>query len=230
MSAQVNIHRYENFPALSKSVVSQCIAMIDQAETSNANSYFALAGGSTPAPIYRELDAQLAKREVSSQSHINFIATDERWVADTDAQSNEGLFKQSMSNSYRQQWDLISLKNNAKTPEVAVEEISARIKQTIPTQFNAVLLGMGTDGHIASLFPNAPVQHENQACIAALHPQSKQTRMSLSLSRLMNTEKLYLIITGEEKLRILESASQTQLPISALIHQANCNIDVFWCP
>ena len=132
--------------------------------------------------------------------------------------------------SYGKQWNLVSLKNAANTPEVAIEAINERLLQKLPTRFSAVLLGMGADGHIASLFPGAPVHADGLACLAAVHPQTRQTRISLSLPRLLETEKIWLVITGVEKKQVLENAAQTELPITNLLKQAQCKIEVFWCP
>jgi 6-phosphogluconolactonase len=207
--------------------LAEWISEIDHATAARLPAYFALAGGSTPAPLYRKLDSMLAARDICN---LHLVATDERWVADSDAQSNEGLFKQCMSLSYGKQWQLVSLKNAARTPEVAVEAISERLHQQIPGSLNAVLLGMGTDGHIASLFPGAPTQHEQFDCLAALHPQTRQSRISLSLPRLLNSKKIWLVITGTEKRQLLDSAGSLSLPISTLLAEAGCNIEVFWCP
>lgn len=223
----MKFNSYPNFSELSSALLSEWISEIDQAALARRPAYFALAGGSTPAPLYRSLDTVLGRRDICN---LHLVATDERWVADSDAQSNEGLFKQCMPLSYGKQWQLISLKNAASTPEVATEAISERLSQQIPQSFNAVLLGMGTDGHVASLFPGAPTQHDDLTCLAALHPQTRQSRMSLSLPRLLDSKKIWLIITGAEKRQILESAAQTDLPISRLLREARCNIEVFWCP
>jgi 6-phosphogluconolactonase len=227
MTATIQFHRFNDFADLSDALLSQWISMIDHAVLMHLPAYFALAGGSTPAPLYRKFDDILASR---SNTNVRFVATDERWVPDTDPQSNEGLFKQCLPQSYQAQWGLVSLKNTANTPEVAVEAIDERLRQQLPQAFNAVLLGMGTDGHIASLFPQAPTTHDGFDCIATLHPQTQQTRMSLSLPRLINTEKIWLVITGDEKKRVLDNALHTSLPISALLHEAQCDIEVFWCP
>jgi 6-phosphogluconolactonase len=225
--ATLHLNSFNNFAELSDALVKEWLNTIDNAALARLPACFALAGGSTPAPIYRQLDGMLANRD---RSGIKLVATDERWVDDSDAQSNEGLFKQCLPLSHGKQWQLLSLKNAARTPEVAVEAISERLKQQIPAPFSAVLLGMGTDGHIASLFPGAPTQHDDLDCLAALHPQTRQSRISLSLPRLLQTEKIWLVITGAEKRQVLESASTSNLPIAALLREARCNIEVFWCP
>ena len=234
MQAQVNslpptvqFKGFANFTELSKSLVDDWVGMIDDAAKSQRTAAFALAGGTTPAPVYRELDQALSQR---APSDVRLAATDERWVHDSDPQSNEGLFKQCLPLSYRKNWNLVSLKNAASTPEVAIEAINERLNQQLPPHFDAVLLGMGADGHIASLFPGAPVQADDLNCLAAVHPQTHQTRISLSLPRLLQTQKIWLVITGNEKRQVLESALTTSLPITNLLKQAQCKIEVFWCP
>jgi 6-phosphogluconolactonase len=126
------------------------------------------------------------------------------------------------------QTTLVSLKDAASTPEIATSAIHQRLQQQLPQAFDAVLIGMGADGHVASLFPGAPVQHDDLDCLAALHPQTRQCRMSLSLPRLVNTRRLWLVISGAEKRQVLENAAD--LPVAALVRAAGCTVDVFWCP
>lgn len=227
MESTLQFNSFTNFAELTQSLVSEWLGVIDKAAKTKLPTSFALAGGTTPAPVYRELDQALASRNVSE---VRLTATDERWVQDNDPQSNEGLFKQCLPQSYRKKWNLVSLKNAANTPEVAIEAINERLHQQLPNRFDAILLGMGADGHIASLFPGAPVQSDGLACLAAVHPQTHQTRISLSLPRLLETDKIWLVITGAEKRQVLENAINSNLPITALLKQAKCKIEVFWCP
>jgi 6-phosphogluconolactonase len=226
----LRLHEYDNFDALRAALLAQWLDVIDRTPA-NAGASFALAGGSTPATLYRELDQALAQRDAGPHP-IRLVATDERWVIDADAQSNEGLFRRCLAQSNRtaERWQLVSLKNAAATPEVAIEAIGTRLQQQFPDAFSAVLLGMGTDGHIASLFPHHPTGDDQQPCLAALHPQTRQSRISLSLPRLLNTERLWLLITGTDKRRVLEQATNSDLPIGALLRGAQCDVDAFWCP
>jgi 6-phosphogluconolactonase len=223
----LKLREYANFSALSDDLINRWLAIINNAPENQPCS-FALAGGTTPEPLYRQFDALFS---ASPNRAIQLVATDERWVPDTDGQSNEGLFRrcfmQSASNC-----KLVSLKNNQPDPATAVADIDQRLKENLPCPFSSVVLGMGTDGHIASLFPDQPqllVDDKSTNCVAAFHPQTKQARISLSLSRLLNTNAIWLVITGEEKRAVLENAAAT-LPIGALLAQAHCDVDVFWCP
>jgi 6-phosphogluconolactonase/glucosamine-6-phosphate isomerase/deaminase len=223
----IRYHDFDDIDTLSASLSQQWLDIIHSATTPVS---FALAGGTTPAPVYRRLDA-LLNASTTPHQPVTLVATDERWVDDDDAQSNEGLFRRCLPlSAAKQHWQLLSLKNTAPTPAAATAAIDARLREQLPQAFSAVLLGMGADGHIASLFPGAPVQQDQRTCLAALHPQTQQSRMSLSLPRLLNTERIWLLMTGAEKRRVLEDAEQQQLPISALLRDAGCPIDVFWCP
>lgn len=224
----VKFHTFDNFSALSEALSQQWLEVIQKTPEHDIAS-FALAGGSTPAPVYERLDQLLSG--TTQHNLIKLVATDERWVADSDQQSNEGLFRRCLSASAKdKRWQLISLKNPSSTPEIATEAISARLNEQLPDAFSAVLLGMGTDGHIASLFPGAPTQHDELACLAAVHPQTRQSRMSLSLPRLLNTKRIWLVITGAEKRQVLDHAQAENLPVGDLLREAGCTIDVFWCP
>ena len=218
---------FTNFSALSDALALKWLnAVIDTPPDQPCS--FALAGGTTPAPLYRHFDALYS---VADERPIQLLATDERWVPDSDPQSNEGLFRQCFSSSANQ-WSLLSLKNDLPTPFDAVADINMRLQQFCPHPFTAVILGMGADGHIASLFPNAPellVSDPNFSCVAALHPETRQERMSLSFSRVLNSKSIWLVITGHEKRAVLEQAELSHAgPIGALL--AAAHVEVFWSP
>lgn len=223
----MRLNEFANFAALSEAVALKWLSLVSATPHDQPCS-FALAGGSTPAPIYRQFDALYAAAQARP---IQLLATDERWVDDADPQSNEGLFRQCFAASAGQ-WNLVSLKNDQATPEMAASAIDARLNEHVHHPFTAVILGMGTDGHIASLFPDAPqllTEDGSSACVAALHPQTKQARMSLSFARLLDSQQIWLVITGQEKRAVLEQAATSHAgPIGALL--AAAPVEVFWCP
>jgi 6-phosphogluconolactonase len=227
----LRFNEFADFSSLSQKLATQWLELVTTTPINQPCS-FALAGGTTPAPVYRQFDALFA---ANPSRQIQLIATDERWVDDADPQSNEGLFRRCFEQSSKQ-WDLVSLKNTQFDPVSAIEDINQHLTEQCPSDFSAVMLGMGADGHIASLFPNAPellVDDASIACVAALHPQTQQARMSLSFSRLLATQRIWLVITGAEKRNVLEQAINSPSatsPIAALLAAARCDVEVFWCP
>ena len=220
---------YPDFSTLSQALASKWLTLVANTPVDQPCS-FALAGGTTPAPLYRQFDVLFA---VAKSRPIQLLATDERWVPDSDPQSNEGLFRHCFSQSTGQ-WNLLSLKNDQPDPASAIPEIHARLQENCNHPFNAVILGMGADGHIASLFPNAPqllIEDSSVDCVAATHPQTQQARISLSFSRLLKTQSIWLVITGAEKHTVLKNAiNSSASPIGALLAAAKCDVEVFWCP
>jgi 6-phosphogluconolactonase len=223
----LTVNEFTDFASLSTAISTKWLSLV-VATPENQPCSFALAGGSTPAPLYRQFDGLFAAAKTRA---IQLLATDERWVPDSDPQSNEGLFRQCFASSSAH-WNLVSLKNNQPSPAAAVADIDVRLKEECPFPFTAVILGMGTDGHIASLFPDAPqllTKDIHSSCVAALNPATQQARMSLSFARLLNTKAIWLVITGAEKRAVLELAAKTHAgPIGALL--AAARVEVFWCP
>jgi len=223
----LKLTEYPDFATLSAALANKWLATITNTPLEQPCS-FALAGGTTPEPLYRQFDTLFSEKKPRS---IQLLATDERWVPDSDPQSNEGLFQRCFTHS-ASHWDLLSLKNRQPDPASAIADIDLRLQTFCNHPFSAIILGMGTDGHIASLFPDAPhylIEDTNTNCVAAFHPQTKQARISLSFSRLLNTTSIWLVITGGEKRTVLENAAPTQ-PIGALLAAARCDVEVFWCP
>ncbi len=229
----VKFNSYPNFASLSDALSQQWLNLITLPQENRLCS-FALAGGVTPKPLYRHFDSLLAKTPPPNFP-IRLVATDERWVSDADAQSNEGLLRCCLTTS-ASRCQLLSLKTHQANPASAVSLIDKRIQQFFPDPFSAVILGMGTDGHIASLFPGAPdllLPADTRSCVASTHPQTQQMRISLSLARLLNTSAIWIVIKGEEKRTVFGKACterQANLPISALLTAARCDVNVFWCP
>lgn len=232
----MNIHRYASFDELMRDAADQWMDVIRQ-ERGLPSIGFALAGGSTPAPLYRNFAERLV-REGPSEAPVRFVPTDERWVSTDDPQSNERMIRECfmplIDDKHPERF--VSLKTDAPAAGAALGELSSRIEDAFPGPFSAVLLGMGTDAHIASIFPgNAGVNPANPSapCISATHPESGQPRISLSMNRLLDTRRIWLVIKGKEKRELLqrvEADPSINLPVAELIRRASCAVEVFWCP
>lgn len=114
--------------------------------------------------------------------------------------------------------------------------------QALPQPTSLVLLGMGEDGHTASLFPGAPQLAEGlttQAPVLAVHPPqttplAPHARLSLSLRALLQSRGIALLLTGSRKREVLESALGAgpveEMPVRALLRQTEVPVSIFWAP
>ena len=112
-----------------------------------------------------------------------------------------------------------------------------------PQAFDAVLLGMGADGHFASLFPGAANLAEGMAidsgidAIATLPdplpPEAPFARISLTLPRLLHARAIHLVVTGADKRVVLRNAQHdaaSKFPVAALLHAPGPHVHIHWSP
>lgn len=194
--------------------IAQFVAALIQksSDRNNGDNFINIAvpGGSTPFPIFdilATLDVPLER--------VTFWMTDDRIVAEDHPASNIGRVKKAFEGSKAQ---MKALSLDADMPH-----------------FDLVWLGMGEDGHIASLFPNIdPDPHAEQAVIRLtpdpLPPEAPFDRISLTMPALVNCDQMMLVLRGEKKKNILNGAiaGEHDLPIARLLRQANSPVTIFW--
>ena len=176
----------------------------------------AISGGSSPLPIYKKLSEYKI-----DWNRISFFLVDERCVSILDSESNYRninniFFKKINAVSFSMIEDGISLKQCADNYERKILEHVKTVKN-LPS-FDLVLLGMGLDGHIASLFPNTKALNENEALIVLNEiPQLNTQRITMTYALLMNSKKIVMLIKGQEKKKVLIDSLTNNLPVSVLI-------------
>jgi len=191
----------------------------------------ALAGGNTPKPLYQKMSQQAWDWE-----RILVTLTDERWVDRSHPDSNEAMLKQYLFRNRAQMAQFLSLKNSETTPEIGLIRTAHLIKQNAPS-LDFVILGMGEDGHFASIFPDMENTlqlldvHQTEPCLAA-RPEDKPARLSLSLAYLLTAKHIYLFITGQAKRSLIKqqinAESDNHLPIYTLLTQSRCPVSIYW--
>ncbi|MXS83463.1 6-phosphogluconolactonase [Nitrosomonas oligotropha] len=182
-------------------------------------------GGNTP----RHYLPALAKCQLP-WDRITVTLSDERWVDVNDAQSNEHLVKQHMMNHLPANARFVGLKTDHDNPFDAIETIHQRLDK-LPLPLSLTVLGLGEDGHIASLFPGMnPDLADTHHCIAVAPPVAPSLRVSLSLKLLAQSEQIVLVVTGESKRRLLDRLTTNpdkKIPMVWLLQRLNSAITVF---
>ena len=227
-------HRNADDLALALSqTLGQCM---DEAIAARSRAQMALAGGRTSPPVYRRLAAQ--QRDWNS---VHLMPSDERWVTADHPDCNLRQMIEAFHGAQGIHW--IALVPMAASGPVNAGFAVAALN-ALPGPFDAVLLGMGSDGHFGSLFPGSPnlaeaLDPHSRVPAFAIEPDplpaaGPQPRVSLSLARMLDTRKLLLAITGDEKLEVLRRAQQqahaSGLPVAALLHAPNAQVEIHWSP
>lgn len=189
----------------------------------NRNFSIALSGGSTPKKIFEYLSKYYADK--IPWNKIDFYWGDERCVPPDDPQSNYLMTRLFL-------FDHISVKNKnihrikgESFPEKEAERYSKLFNKNLTfqnnlPQFNMILLGLGDDGHTASIFPHQlELFNSDRYCVTANHPLTGQKRISLSGNVINNAQKVIFLVTGEKKASIVKkildnSSISTQFPAS----------------
>ena len=198
-------------------------------------AWLALAGGRTPLPVYARLAA------AHFDGSITAIPTDERCVAHDDPACNLRALREAFASNT----GIVANGLTVADGDEAASLAQARALLALNAQpFDFVLLGMGADGHFASLFPGAANLAEGLATESGidalatlpdpLPPEAPFARISLTLPRLLRAREIHLIVTGEEKRAVLQRAlrePQSGLPVCGLLHAPSPPpIRIHWSP
>jgi len=194
----------------------------------------AVSGGSTPGRFF----AVLGRRKDIDWEKVTVTLVDERWVPETSSRSNAGLVNEKMLQGPAASARFVPLWSGGEEPtDAAIAATNAAIA-ALPTPFDAVILGMGNDGHTASFFPGgdtlAAALNDPGPALAIRAPGAGEPRVTLTLPRLLATAGLYLHIEGEEKLATLDKAGEEgpieDMPIRAVLRQDQTPLTIFWSP
>lgn len=216
---------FPEIESLSQGFAEYATTMLQQALIHKPQVTLVVPGGSTPRHFLPIL-AQCAL----PWDRITVTLSDERWVDPSHEQSNERLVRTHLLAHLPESTRLVGLKTQHQNPFDALDDIHDRLN-SLPLPLSLTVLGLGEDGHIASLFPgmNAdafPLHH----CIVAAPPAAPSLRVSLSLDVLAVSEHIVLVITGETKRQLLDRVIRSpdpQLPIAWLLQRSDARITVF---
>ncbi len=223
--------RAELHSALAKAIAER----VEAAVAERGAAGLVVTGGSTPAPLYdalTQIDAPWDKATIT--------LSDERWVETDSPASNEGLVRRRLLQGHAAAAQLVGLKTDAASPAEALPDLEAALA-AVPAPYEVVVLGMGGDCHIASLFPGAPELEaafdagRGERAIAIHRPgaDGSSERVSLTLRALLDTRLVVILIEGDSKREAYAralTAEPKDAPVAALLQQTDVPVEIWWAP
>jgi len=228
-STPINLHNFDDLEQQSQHL-AQVVGQILQTQISNSGSAsLAVSGGSTPKKLF-EL---LSKIDLEWQN-VAITLVDDRWLANDQADSNQQLVEKNLLQNHASHATFIPLYQEGYSAFEATTKVNS-LFDNIKQPFDVVLLGMGNDGHTASLFPCSDQINEGLSTSATYLATQPTTapyqRMSLSAQAIEAAGHLFLQLKGADKQATLNKAlngdKHLEMPIRRFLTN---NITVLWCP
>jgi len=201
-AAETGISLHPDPPALAAAVADLVEEAARKSIRARGVFHFVLCGGMTPRTLYRILDRPPRWGRIDwTRTQVWF--GDERCVPPTDVQSNFWMANGALIERVPLRANEVHRIHGEADPKTAAEEYEAEIREAFPQgvpQFDLVLLGMGADGHTASLFPASPgLTEQERLVIPAKAPVHPEDRVTLTLRVLNAAREVAFLITGAPK-------------------------------
>ncbi|MEE4293852.1 MAG: 6-phosphogluconolactonase [Xanthomonadales bacterium] len=206
---------FENREIAALTLAAELGEILESAIEARRAAALVVSGGTTPAPMFRQLRERLL-----DWSRVTIVPSDERDVPLDHPDRNERMIREEL----------------LQGPASGATLCSLIPPGSLPAHFDATVLGMGEDGHTASLFPQSPDLSAALASTEPLEylqaPQLEARRISLTPKALLASSQICLLIFGEEKRRVIEAALQpgpvSQYPVRVVLQQDSVPVTIFW--
>ncbi len=236
MNNQIDLHSFSDCDSLVNELAKTITALLSAGIAQNGRASLAVSGGSTPVQLFESL----SNIDLPWQ-HVDILLVDERWVAPDDPDSNEHLVRTHLLQNRAAVASFTGMWNAAKTASEGEAECALQL-QKVHRPFDVLILGMGGDGHTASLFPGAAKlaratdMNSGEICMGIAPVTAPHERMTLTLPAILDAKQIFLHITGEDKKEVLEQAltdgSASEMPIRFILQnqaqKQKMNFSIYW--
>ena len=210
--------------AVARAAASAVVESAFRAIHDHGNFRLVLAGGRTPRAAYELLAGEL--REEVDWRRVTLFFGDERCVPPEDDASNYRMVKETLVTPLRLPASAVRRMAGEVAPDNAAAEYDVELRRAIEDRqpaFDLVLLGMGPEGHTASLFPGQPAMNErHRTCVHVSVPASPADRLTMTPPALSSTRQILFLVTGSDKADALAQVfgDDSQLPAAVVARLA----------
>ena len=226
----VSAHEYKSPVLLADALALNVAKQLSDAIDARGTATLVVSGGRSPVAFFQNL-----ARQKLDWSKVVVTLADERWVPVEHADSNAGLLARHLFKGPAAKARFIGLYQNAGNLEAAAEQADQALAELPP--IDVLVLGMGDDGHTASLFPASPLLRQGlakvgeQRVLPMLAPRVPHQRLSMTRALLGSAAFTALSVQGAGKLATLRAAlagdDPSEMPIRAFLHDP---LSIYWCP
>jgi len=201
------IHRFKSIHDLAGDLGKKLVKLVQVSSPSGSNFHIAFSGGNTPRKLFEAISSM--NTQPSLWEHVNIYWVDERCVPPEHLESNFRMAHEALLQNLSLDQDQVHRIMGEEEPVQEAEKYEKLLLSRIPIRdglprFDLILLGMGTDGHTASIFPDqAYLLHSDRVCEVARHPETGQQRITLTGKVINNADQVCFMVTGQDKSRVL---------------------------
>lgn len=227
-SPDVRIVEHADPDALAGALAESVAASLAEAVAARGIATLVVPGGRTPVALFRALSGIALP-----WSSVMVTLTDERRVPADDAQSNARLVHTYLLAGAARAARFLPLASAPDGDTVQATRSCCRRLAGLPRPYDVVILGMGGDGHTASLFPGRLPGGPDADCAAVTAPAAPTGRLTQTTARLAATRRLIVYFTGRDKRVVFDHAladtgAVRPLPIAAVARRADCPVELYW--
>ena len=222
----VNEEKFSNLEEAASALAEDLAQTIREAISRKGSCLIAVSGGKTPRLVFKYLRNQRLDWE-----KVIITLTDERWVPNDHSESNEQLVRSYLLKYLPPEVTFIPFYQHGKNIAADTKACENRLRH-LDLPFDAVYLGIGSDGHFASLFPeDRALEITDSLCTAVEGTNSRLPRITLTKTAILDSRKIYILFSGDDKYSVYSRSrilgSYKEIPLRLVLDQNKTPVIVY---